>query len=48
MDSIGRFVTDFLGRTLAWAAQNPGTALLIFVLIFVGLTVGFALKNANK
>jgi hypothetical protein len=46
-EDIGRWVRNVLGRILHWAATNPQSALLVFVLIFIGLIVIFAVKRSR-
>jgi len=48
VEKLGRFFGDLLGRILAWAAQNPGAALLVFVLIFIGGITIFAVKKTRS
>jgi hypothetical protein len=47
-EDIGRWVRNVFGRVVYWAAENPGSALLVFVLIFIGLIVIFAVKRSRK
>jgi hypothetical protein len=47
VEQISRFIGNVLGMILHWAATSPQQALLVFVVVFVGLIVIFAVKKSR-
>jgi len=48
MQRIQDFITVSLGRIANWVANDPGTALIVFVLLFVGVGTFLVLKKTNR
>ena len=48
LGQISQFVRNVLGKILDWGATNPQSALLVFVIVFVGLIVIFAVKKSRS